>query len=502
MKKETILITGASGFIGRHLISFLQADDFILRCSVYNNERNSSASVVKDIGAETMWQECLADVNIVVHLAAYVQSSDLESMETFRQINVEGTLNLARQAAVAGVKRFVFISSIKVNGEETTPGSPFSENTPPKPQGFYAISKYEAEQGLRVISEETGLDVVIVRPPLVYGPDVKGNFKTMIRWAGKGIPLPLGAIQNKRSLVAIDNLVDFIVTCIKHPAAANQTFVVSDDEDLSTTQLLKHLSTAMEKSLFLIPVPVILLRFGAGLFGKREIVQRLCDNLQVDIAKARDVLGWQPIVSVDEGLRHCITDRQVRSVKVRDVVIRCFDIVFSILGLILAFPVLLLLVGLSLLDTGSPIFRQQRVGYKQQQFILFKFRTMKVDTESVASHLASASSITPFGQLLRRTKLDELPQLWNVIKGEMSLVGPRPCLFNQDDLIQERETRGVFNARPGITGLAQVSAIDMSTPQLLAETDQKMLENLSVKDYFRYIFMTVAGKGAGDRVKR
>ncbi|MBW2186306.1 MAG: NAD-dependent epimerase/dehydratase family protein [Deltaproteobacteria bacterium] len=469
MKKETILITGASGFIGRHLISFLQADDFILRCSVHNNERNRSVSVVKDIGAETMWQECLADVNIVVHLAAYVQSSDLESMETFRQINVEGTLNLARQAAVAGVKRFVFISSIKVNGEETTSGSPFSENTLPKPQSFYAISKYEAEQGLRVISEETGLDVVIVRPPLVYGPDVKGNFKTMIRWAGKGIPLPLGAIQNKRSLVAIDNLVDFIVTCIKHPAAANQTFVVSDDEDLSTTQLLKHLSTAMEKSLFLIPVPVILLRFGAGLFGKREIIQRLCDNLQVDIAKARDVLGWQPIVSVDEGLRHCITDRQVRSVKVRDVVIRCFDIVFSILGLILAFPVLLLLVGLSLLDTGS---------------------------------LASASSITPFGQLLRRTKLDELPQLWNVIKGEMSLVGPRPCLFNQDDLIQERETRGVFNARPGITGLAQVSAIDMSTPQLLAETDQKMLENLSVKDYFRYIFMTVAGKGAGDRVKR
>jgi len=469
LKKETILITGASGFIGRHLISFLQADDFILRCSVHNNERNRSVSVVKDIGAETMWQECLADVNIVVHLAAYVQSSDLESMETFRQINVEGTLNLARQAAVAGVKRFVFISSIKVNGEETTSGSPFSENTLPKPQSFYAISKYEAEQGLRVISEETGLDVVIVRPPLVYGPDVKGNFKTMIRWAGKGIPLPLGAIQNKRSLVAIDNLVDFIVTCIKHPAAANQTFVVSDDEDLSTTQLLKHLSTAMEKSLFLIPVPVILLRFGAGLFGKREIIQRLCDNLQVDIAKARDVLGWQPIVSVDEGLRHCITDRQVRSVKVRDVVIRCFDIVFSILGLILAFPVLLLLVGLSLLDTGS---------------------------------LASASSITPFGQLLRRTKLDELPQLWNVIKGEMSLVGPRPCLFNQDDLIQERETRGVFNARPGITGLAQVSAIDMSTPQLLAETDQKMLENLSVKDYFRYIFMTVAGKGAGDRVKR
>jgi len=165
-------------------------------------------------------------------------------------------------------------------------------------------------------------------------------------------------------------------------------------------------------------------------------------------------------------------------------------------------PVLLLLIGLTLFDTGSPIFRQKRVGYKQKQFVLFKFRTMKVDTESVASHLAKASSITPFGQLLRRTKLDELPQLWNVVKGDMSLVGPRPCLVNQDDLIQERKIRGIFDARPGITGLAQVSQIDMSTPQLLAETDQKMLATLSVKDYFRYIFLTVVGKGAGDGVER
>ena len=180
--------------------------------------------------------------------------------------------------------------------------------------------------------------------------------------------------------------------------------------------------------------------------------------------------------------------------------IRLLDFIFALLGLIFGLPVLLVLVVIGLVDTGSPIFRQQRVGRNQKPFTLVKFRTMKKDTASVASHLASANAITPFGHFLRRTKLDELPQLWNVLKGEMSLVGPRPCLFNQGELIDERESRGVLSARPGITGLAQVNDIDMSTPRLLAETDQKMLKNLTVGAYFKYIFMTVAGKGAGDRV--
>ncbi len=180
--------------------------------------------------------------------------------------------------------------------------------------------------------------------------------------------------------------------------------------------------------------------------------------------------------------------------------IRLFDVMFALLGLMIGFPVLLLLVIIGLFDTGSPVFRQERVGRYKKPFTLVKFRTMRKDTASVASHLASAEAITPFGRFLRRTKLDELPQLWNVLKGEMSLVGPRPCLFNQQELIDEREQRGVLAARPGITGLAQVNDIDMSTPRLLAETDQKMLENLTVGAYFRYIFMTIAGKGAGDRV--
>jgi len=183
-------------------------------------------------------------------------------------------------------------------------------------------------------------------------------------------------------------------------------------------------------------------------------------------------------------------------------VIRVFDFVFSLLGLLVGLPVLLVLTVIGLFDTGSPIFRQVRVGRNQKPFTLVKFRTMKVDTASVATHLASSASITRFGHFLRRSKLDELPQLWNVLKGEMSLVGPRPGLFNQEELTAERAKRGVFNVRPGITGLAQVSDIDMSTPVLLAETDKQMIQSLTLASYFKYIFMTVAGKGSGDRVVR
>ncbi|CAM3402337.1 sugar transferase [Halomonas lysinitropha] len=181
--------------------------------------------------------------------------------------------------------------------------------------------------------------------------------------------------------------------------------------------------------------------------------------------------------------------------------IRFLDVVFSAIGLLIGLPVLLLLTGIGYFDTGSPLFRQARVGRHRRPFVLVKFRTMTPDTASMATHLADSASITPFGRFLRRTKLDELPQLWNVLKGEMSLVGPRPCLYNQEELIAERASRGVFEARPGITGLAQVNDIDMSTPRRLAEMDRKMLDGLTVAAYFRYLLLTMAGKGTGDRVR-
>ncbi len=263
--------------------------------------------VVGEIGLETHWGLALTGIDVVVHLAArahVTKESYSNPLAEFRSINTDGTLALARQAAEAGVKRFVFISSIGVNGNHNT--RPFTEQDPPQPAEPYAISKLEAEQGLQELASETDMDIVIIRPPLVYGPNAPGNFGSLVRWVNKSIPLPLGAIHNQRSLVALDNLVDFIITCIDHPAAANQTFLVADGEDLSTTELLRRVGQAMGKPARLIPVPMGILKLGATVLGKKAMAQRLCGNLQVDISKAREVLGWTPPVNVKEGLRRAV----------------------------------------------------------------------------------------------------------------------------------------------------------------------------------------------------
>jgi nucleoside-diphosphate-sugar epimerase len=265
---------------------------------------------VADLTAQTDWSLTLAGADAVVHLAARVhvmQETEIDPLTAFRAVNVDGTLNLARQAAAAGVKRFVFISSVKINGESTQLGRAFTEVDLPNPQDAYGQSKHEAEQGLRQIASDTGMEVVIIRPPLVYGPGVKANFAALMRAVQRGWPLPLGAVHNQRSLVALDNLVDFIVTCITHAQAANQTFLVSDGQDLSTTELVRGMAQAAGVPARLLPVPVWALQAGASLLGKGDAVQRLCGNLQVDISKARNLLGWVPPVSVEEGLRRAMT---------------------------------------------------------------------------------------------------------------------------------------------------------------------------------------------------
>ena len=266
---------------------------------------------VGDLEANTDWSVALIGVSSVVHAAARVhmmKDQSADPLAEFRRVNVAGTLNLAQQAAAAGVKRFVFISSIKVNGELTQIGQPFTEKDRAAPVDAYGISKFEAEVGLRRIAKETGMEVVIIRPVLVYGPGVKGNFLSMLDWVHKGIPLPFGAIANARSFVSLDNLVDLIITCLHHPAAANQTFLVSDGEDISTTQLLQYTASAMGVSSRLMPVPALMIQVAAKLLGKGEVAQRLCGNLQVDISKARQLLGWAPLISVKEGLRRVVKD--------------------------------------------------------------------------------------------------------------------------------------------------------------------------------------------------
>ena len=249
----------------------------------------------------------LAGTSTVLHAAARVhviEESATDPLSEFRRVNVGGTLNLARQAASCGVRRFIFVSSVKVNGESTEAGHLFTAQQSPAPLDPYGISKMEAEDGLRRLAQETGMEVVIVRPPLVYGPGVKANFAALMRAVQRGLPLPLGAVtHNRRSLVALDNLVDLLITCIDHPAAANQTFLVSDGEDLSTTDLLRRMARAMNAPARLLPVPPALLKLGAELIGKGDIAQRLLGSLQVDITHTRETLGWTPPISVDEGLR-------------------------------------------------------------------------------------------------------------------------------------------------------------------------------------------------------
>jgi UDP-glucose 4-epimerase len=311
----TILVTGASGFVGADLCQILVARGYGVR-GVFRKTNGVTATHspfervgVATIDASTAWSLVLQDVETVVHLAARVHvmsDTSLDPLAAFRLVNTEATLNLACQAAQAGVKRFIFISSVKVNGEETELDQPFNEDDEPRPIDPYGISKMEAEQGLRKIAANTGMEVVIIRPPLVYGPGVKANFAALMRAVQRGWPLPLGAVHNQRSLVALDNLVDFIVTCISHPHAANQTFLVSDGQDLSTTELVRGMAQAAGVPARLLPVPVWALQAGATLLGKGDAVQRLCGNLQVDISKARSLLGWVPPVSVDEGLRRAM----------------------------------------------------------------------------------------------------------------------------------------------------------------------------------------------------
>lgn len=308
---KRVLVTGASGFVGfQVMVQLNELPGYKALGAVRSPPAGSAEKIpyiqVGSMLTDTDWSSALAEQDVVIHSAARVHIMDDRSADPlaeFRKVNVDGSLRLARQAAAAGVKRFIFISSIKVNGEHTALGKPFTAFDVPDPQDPYGVSKMEAEEGLRQIAEDTGMQVVIIRPVLVYGPGVKANFRSMMNWMNKGVPLPLGAIHNKRSLVSLDNLVDLIVTCVDHPAAANQAFLVSDGEDLSTSEMLRRMACALGKQARLLPVPAVLLECGAALLGKRAVAQRLCGSLQVDIRHTCETLNWSPPVSVDEGFR-------------------------------------------------------------------------------------------------------------------------------------------------------------------------------------------------------
>ncbi len=303
-----VLVTGVSGFVGQALVRALKRLD----ASVVGVGRRLIISdteaffAIPDFTDQSAWQTPLEGCDLVIHLAARVHVMNdvaVNALTEFRKVNVEGTLALAEQAAKAGVKRFIYISSIKVNGEVTELNKPFTEHDRAHPEDAYAVSKHEAEQGLLLIAQQTGMEVVIIRPPLIYGAGVKANFASMLRAVKRGIPMPLGAIHNKRSFVYVGNLVSLIERCMDHPAAKNQVFLVSDGHDLSTTELLQECAVALKVQSRLVPVPQNLIVGFATILGKLSFAQRLCGNLQADISKAHEVLGWEPSISVVDGLK-------------------------------------------------------------------------------------------------------------------------------------------------------------------------------------------------------
>ena len=311
-----VLLTGSTGFVGSALALKIRSMPS-LRLTVavrapQSNPQPVQHHVVGDLSATTDWSSAVAGQEVVIHAAArahVLAETTADPMATFRSVNVDGTIKLARQAAAAGVKRIVFISSIGVNGAETKE-KPFTADDVAAPHSNYALSKLAAEIGLQALARETGMDVVIIRPPLVYGLNAPGNFGSLVRWVSRSLPLPLGAVTaNRRSLVGLDNLVDLILTCIDHPYAANQTFLVSDGDDLSTADLLLRIGKALNRPARLLPVPASVMNAVLGALGKKSIAQSLLGSLQIDIGKTRALLGWTPPLSVDDGLRRAVAQR-------------------------------------------------------------------------------------------------------------------------------------------------------------------------------------------------
>lgn len=313
------LITGATGFVGDSLLQSALLESHIVSAIARKPKIKQKQCQYPqanwfegELSAQYNWQSALSGVDCVVHCAARVhqmqdaQLTNQDIQQAYDEANFHATLNLAKQAAESGVKRFVFVSSIKVNGESTQPNAPFLPQTTQAPTDPYGLSKYKAEQALLELAAESEMDVVIVRPPLVYGPEVKANFQTMMKWASRPVPLPLGAINNQRSMVYIQNLTDLLLLCAHHPQAANQIFLVSDDYDISTSQLLKQIKQVSQSHCMLLPIPTSWFNIVAKVINKPQIAQRLCGSLQVDIRHTKNQLNWKPPVSWEQGIEETV----------------------------------------------------------------------------------------------------------------------------------------------------------------------------------------------------
>ncbi|MDY0269948.1 sugar transferase [Trichloromonas sp.] len=397
-----------------------------------------------------------------------------------------------------GVRRIVALSSTSL----------FSKKQSADPRETAVAARLaEGERALREWAESRGIEWVILRPTLIYGRGRDKNIAEIARFVRRFGFFPLfGAARGLRQPIHGENVAEACLLALNASAVSNRAYNISGGETLSYRDMVTRVFHALGHRPRLLSVPLFAFDLGVAflrLFPRFRhwspaMARRMNEDLVFDHDPATSEFGFSPRSFILKPQDVAFIGKEWPMVFV---LTRFFDILFALFGLIVGFPLLLTVALLGFFDTGSPIFFQERVGRRQGPFILVKFRTMCPGTASVATHLAGASAVTPVGRFLRRTKLDELPQLWNVLKGEMSFVGPRPCLYNQQELIDEREKRGVYAVRPGITGLAQIRGIDMSTPELLAETDARMIAEFTLGKYFTYILRTVFGEGSGDRIR-
>lgn len=309
-----ILITGYSGFIGSHLVGIMR-DYYELKLLGRSKPNIRCESLISSIDSSRDYSLIMTEVDVVIHVAArthILNGTSIDALETFREVNTNATLNLAKQAVENGIKRFIFISTIKVNGESTSNTHPFQSSDVPRPEDPYGISKSEAEAQLIELGRESGLEIVIIRPPLVYGEGVKANFASLFKFVGKRIPLPFRAItNNKRSLVSVYNLVDLIKVCVEHPNAANQIFLVSDDKDISTSEMVALMAKVQGLPNYSLPLPVWCFHLLGKLLSKQDVIDRLVGSLQVDITHTKNTLNWTPPFSIEEGFAKCTERRDV-----------------------------------------------------------------------------------------------------------------------------------------------------------------------------------------------
>ena len=444
---------------------------------------------VRDNSWET---QSFESYDTLIHAAALVhEPTKNATLEQYDRVNYQLSIELAKKAKKDGVKHFIFLSTMSVYGLNT---GHITASTFINPTSFYGKSKANAEEALLAL-DSTDFTVTIIRAPMIYGPNCKGNFRSLHKIANISPIFP--KVNNRRSAIFIDNFSEFLKIIVDEKLEG--ILFPQDKEYLNTSDAVSLIAQYSSKNIYISKLAGL----GVNFFMFSPVIQKAFGSLTYDrsLPGGPNNIEYNK-VSFKESIKMSVQMSNSNLSNKKSLILqRPLDILFSAAGLVVASPLLIGATAIGYLDTGSPLFIQERVGKDQKPFNLIKFRTMKVSTESVASHLVDNTSITKLGKILRKTKLDELPQLINVLKGEMSLVGPRPNLFNQKDLIEARDKVGVYEVLPGITGLAQLSGIDMSTPERLAKKDKEMIDSINLKNYFSYILSTALGKGSGDAVK-